>query len=72
MESLWRCYIVDMGNGFSLIKLSNVIDRNKVLQGQPWFVGGQIYYLQAWKTNFDPVKEKLILLCCGFVYPVYP
>lgn len=37
--------IVDMGNGFRVIKFSSVMDRNKVLYGQPWFVRGQIYCL---------------------------
>lgn len=31
--------MVDIGNGFYLIKFSNVMDRNSVLHGQTWFVG---------------------------------
>lgn len=38
--------IVDMGNIFALVKFSNAIDCNNVFEGQPWFVGGQIYSLQ--------------------------
>lgn len=45
-----------MGNGFRLVKLSNFMDRNKVLQGQPWFVEGQIYVLKNRKK-----KKRLIL-----------
>lgn len=51
--------IVDLGNGFSPVKFANAMDRNRILQGQPWFVGGQIYYLQPWKRHFAPIKEKL-------------
>lgn len=39
---------VDMGNSFSLIKF---LGSNKVLQGEPWFVRGQLYCLQRWKNN---------------------
>lgn len=37
--------LLDMANGFHLIKFSNVLDRNAVLHGQPWFVGVQIFCL---------------------------
>lgn len=64
-----------MGNGFRLVKLSNFMDRNKVLQGQPWFVEGQIYVLKnrkKKKKEIDPVKEKLqILFFYGFVCLAY-
>lgn len=36
--------LVDIGNGFYLIKSLNVMDRNSVLHGQPWFVGGQPFF----------------------------
>lgn len=51
--------IVDMVNGFSLVKFGNAMDRNRVLMGQPWFVGRQICCLQPWKRHFSPIKEKL-------------
>lgn len=34
--------MVDIGNRFYLIKFSNIMDRNSVLHGQPWFVGSNI------------------------------
>lgn len=43
--------IVDMGNSFSLIKFINENDCNRVYEGQPWFVGRQIYSLQRWKKR---------------------
>lgn len=51
--------MVDMGNGFTLVKFTNYCSR--ILEGQPWFVGGQIYSLQHWKPNFGPVKGKSYL-----------
>lgn len=36
---------VNIGNGFSLAKFSNTLDSNRVLDSQPWFVGGQIFSL---------------------------
>lgn len=45
--------IVDMGNGFNFVKFTNVIDCNNDLEGQPWFVGGQICSLKRGKQNFD-------------------
>lgn len=63
--------IVDMSNGFSLVKFANAMDRNRVLQGQPWFIGGQIFCLQKWRKNFDPIKERrntILLWICLHVY----
>lgn len=34
--------LVDIGKGFYLVKFPNVMYRNFVLRGQPWFMGGQI------------------------------
>lgn len=48
--------IVDMGNGFSLVKFTNAMDCNKVLEGQPWFVGGQsekIFHSQKRQINLE-------------------
>lgn len=52
---------VDMGNGFSLVKLTNELDCNRVFESPPWFVEGQVYCLQRWKKDFDHVTEKLVL-----------
>lgn len=52
--------IVDMGNRFTLVKFTNSIECNNVLDGQPWFVGEQFYSLQRRKPNFDMVKESLL------------
>lgn len=38
--------LVDMGNGFILIKFANEMDYNHVFFDQPWFVQGQILNLQ--------------------------
>lgn len=51
--------MVDTGNEFGLIKYTNTIDCIRVLEGQPWFVGGQSYSVRRWTQNFDPVKESL-------------
>lgn len=50
-------YMVDIRYSFYLIKFSNAIDRNAILHGQPWFVGGQVFCLQVWRKNFDPVNS---------------
>lgn len=64
--------MVDMGNGFTLLKFTNAIDCNSVLDGQPWFMGGQIYSLQRWKPNFDPVKESLLSVLLWIRLPRLP
>lgn len=51
-EGSWRVKlknIMDMGNGYSLIKFIDVMDCKEVIKGQPWFVNGQIYSFQRWK-----------------------
>lgn len=63
--------MVDIGNSFYLIKFSNVIDRNVVLHSQPWFVGGQIFCLQVWRKNFDPIKEKIQFVLFGLEFRVF-
>lgn len=59
----------DMGNGFSLVKFANEVDCNKVFEGQPWFVGSQVYSLPRWKKDFDPIKEKLLSALPWFWIP---
>lgn len=61
-----------MGNGFSLVKFTNNLDRNKVLDGQPWFVRGKIYSLQCWKQHFDPAKENLYSVLLWVPLPRLP
>lgn len=39
LELTGEVSIVDMWNGFSLVKFTNVLVCNEVLVGQPWFVG---------------------------------
>lgn len=51
--------LADMGNGFYLIKFFNILDRNTALHCQSWFVEGQIFRIQLWEKNFDPIKEKI-------------
>lgn len=36
---------VDIGNGYSLVKFTNQVYCNRVFEGQPWFLGGQVYIL---------------------------
>lgn len=44
----------DMGSGFCLVKFTNEVDRNRVFDGQPWFVGDQVYSLRNWKKRILP------------------
>lgn len=50
----------DMRNGLTLDKFSNEVDCNRVFEGPLWFMGGQLFSLQKWKKEFDPVKEPLL------------
>lgn len=64
--------IIDMGDDFTLVKFSNVMNCNKVLQDQPWFWGGQIYCLQIWKKKISPIKEKLQTVLLWIHLPYLP
>lgn len=37
---------MDMGNGFNLVMFSNEMDCITIFEGQPWFVGVQLFSLQ--------------------------
>lgn len=56
---------VDNGNGFSLVKSTNSLDCNIILENQPSFVGGQTFNLKRWKKTSNPVKEKPNQSCFG-------
>lgn len=50
---------VDRRKSFSLVKFITVLDCTRGTKCQSWFAGGQIHSFRRWKSNFDPVKEKL-------------
>lgn len=61
-----------MANGFTLLKFTNAIKCNTVLDGQSGFVGGQIYSLQRTKPNLDPVKENHLSVLLWIRLPRLP
>lgn len=54
----------DLGNGLSLVKFTDELKYTRAFEGQPWFVGGQIYSLQRWEK-----KKTLIQLRRDFTLP---
>lgn len=64
--------IMDIGNGFTLIKFSNEIDCNNFFEGQPRFVSRQVCSLQRWKKVFDPVEEPITLVLLWVRIPWLP
>lgn len=48
-----------MGNGFSLLKFSNSLDCNRILENQLSFVGGQIFIFKGGRSILIWRKEKL-------------
>ena len=63
INTLWKpsakMDFVDLGRGFSLIKLSNDDDYDKVLKGGPWFVGEHFLAIKPWEPYFKASEATL-------------
>lgn len=51
--------LVDLPNGFFVVKFQLFEDRDFVLCNGPWIITGQTLVVQKWRANFDPLVDKI-------------
>ena len=55
-------YDLQMGaKGFLTIIFFNLEDRNRVLDGEPYFFNLARFFLRVWKERFNPDKEDITM-----------
>ncbi|PPD96076.1 hypothetical protein GOBAR_DD06901 [Gossypium barbadense] len=58
--SLWKPFLpfqlMDIKNGYFLVKFQSMADYEKVLTQGSWIVFGQYLTVQSWTLNFDPLQ----------------
>ncbi|KAL4340266.1 hypothetical protein GQ457_08G027370 [Hibiscus cannabinus] len=61
IRSLWspsgEMALVDLDNGYYLVRFAKADDVNKVLLGGPWLIYGNYLTVQPWSRNFPTEKE---------------
>ncbi|KAK5838563.1 hypothetical protein PVK06_007294 [Gossypium arboreum] len=60
ISNLWRpsmsFHLMDIENGYFLVKFHSKEDYDKVLSQGPWIVFGQYLTVQSWSKDFDPAR----------------
>ncbi|KAK3018127.1 hypothetical protein RJ639_004586 [Escallonia herrerae] len=51
--------VIQLANGFHIIKFQHEIDYHKALEQGPWFIGTHFLSVQRWSHNFDPNNQKI-------------
>ncbi|XP_017630260.1 uncharacterized protein LOC108473250 [Gossypium arboreum] len=58
--SMWRpsgpIHMMDIENGYFLVKIHNKLDCDKALSEGPWTIFGQYLTVQPWTMAFDPTQ----------------
>lgn len=64
--------VVDIGNGFFVVKLPSREDRVRVLSEGPWVIAGHYLLVQSWKPNFDLFHEQIKKMAVWVRLPFLP
>lgn len=51
--------LIDIPNGFFIIKFQLFEYLDYVLHSGPWIIAGQTLVVQSWRPNFDPLAEEI-------------
>ncbi|KAL8152877.1 hypothetical protein V2J09_010637 [Rumex salicifolius] len=61
LQSLWKpsnkMTILDLANGYYVVRFDSQHDHANVMTGGPWMVFGHYLVLKAWYPTFDPEKD---------------
>ncbi|MBA0857613.1 hypothetical protein Goshw_014641 [Gossypium schwendimanii] len=64
--SIWRpstpIHMMDIENGYFLVKFQNKLDCEKALSEGPWTIFGQYLTVQPWTMTFDPTQAYLSIM----------
>ena len=69
INALWKPVAkldcVNLGKDFFFIRFSNSDDYDKVLRGEPWFVGEHFLAIKQWSLISRHLRPNYLLLQCG-------
>ena len=61
LKVIWRLAagfeIMDVGNGYFMVKFDNHEDREKVIKDGPWMINDHYLALKKWPLDFNPHDE---------------
>ncbi|CAA0806071.1 Unknown protein [Striga hermonthica] len=61
LKRLWKPHghleLIDLANGFFMVKFTREDDRDTALNGGPWMLSGHYVTLQKWTPQFNPFND---------------
>ncbi|MBA0818615.1 hypothetical protein Gohar_022182 [Gossypium harknessii] len=73
---LWKpstpLHMMDIENGYFLVKFQNKLDCEKALSEGPWTIFGQYLTVQPWTMAFDPSQAYLNVVMAWIKFPGLP
>ncbi|KAH7546867.1 hypothetical protein FEM48_Zijuj01G0246500 [Ziziphus jujuba var. spinosa] len=51
--------VIDLRNGYYLVKLPTWEDHSRVLSEGPWVIAGHYLSVQSWKPEFNPLTDRI-------------
>ncbi|XP_017621897.1 uncharacterized protein LOC108466040 [Gossypium arboreum] len=74
--SIWKpsapFHMMDIENGYFLVKFQNYIDCEKALSECPWIIFGQYLTVQHWTMAFDPAQAFPSVVMTWIRFPALP
>ncbi|MBA0821765.1 hypothetical protein Goarm_018605, partial [Gossypium armourianum] len=65
-------HMMDIENGYFLVKFQNKLDCKKVLSKGPWTIFGQYLTVQTWTMAFDPTQAYPSVVIAWIRFPASP
>ncbi|KAK4253924.1 hypothetical protein QN277_010539 [Acacia crassicarpa] len=63
LQKLWAkrgvLSLINIGNGFFVVKLTNKVDYDNALTGGPWLIFDHYLTVRPWEPNFHPMKASI-------------
>ncbi|KAG8478885.1 hypothetical protein CXB51_028724 [Gossypium anomalum] len=76
LYNLWRpsatLHMLDIENGYFLIKFQNKLDCEKALSEGPWVIFGQYLMVQPWTLSVDPTQAYPRIVMAWIRFPGLP
>ncbi|KAG8499648.1 hypothetical protein CXB51_006070 [Gossypium anomalum] len=76
LYNMWRpsatLYMMDIENGYFLVKFQNKLDCEMALSKGPWIIFGQYLTVQPWTVSFDPSQAYPSIVKAWIIFPGLP
>ncbi|MBA0818912.1 hypothetical protein Gohar_025515 [Gossypium harknessii] len=76
LYNLWRpsaaLHMMDIENGYFLVKFQNKLDYENALSEGPWIIFGQYLTVQPWTLAFDPTQAYSSVVMAWIRFPGLP